>query len=151
MKLKKNNSFGISRIDSGNGRCYFVRLFYNSPAFVCKTFSDKKFGGKRNAKIEAYKWRDKKILSTKTSINTKTKHKNAQGVSYYEYKRFGRNLECFFKAQCFDKTIMHSHTRSYTVSNKRSFDQAHDLAWKWRHKKVIEVRKKVKLLGEKNG
>ncbi|OIO60456.1 MAG: hypothetical protein COZ46_07695 [Verrucomicrobia bacterium CG_4_10_14_3_um_filter_43_23] len=65
MKTKKQKpNKGISRIDSGSTHGWFVRAYRNGKTYA-KLFSDKKLGGKKQARAAAIEYRDS--LFTKIS------------------------------------------------------------------------------------
>jgi hypothetical protein len=111
----------ISRIDSINTHCWYVRVDQKKPS-ISKTFSDGRFGGKRKSLSAALAYRDAIVSKRKKYLYGWYDHKSDKrsttgivGVSVRSYRKITGYRMREYRAVCIDAKTGRNMVRSFST------------------------------------
>lgn len=144
----------ISRIDSGNTHCYFLRILEKRDDGIRKAFSDGMFGGKRKALLAAVKFRDEFLKRFPIDISVHRKAYTfpcfrSKGYYFGSRKRETVDNYEYCTAYCYDKFDHICHEKMFGFVTWGGKKKARQKAIAWRNKMRMMVEKKALALGIK--
>ena len=143
---------GISRIDSIHTHGWYVRIYANSKVFDSKLFSDRQYGGKKAALKSAIMYRDQRqaVAALAKSLDRKEnsrlffsqppKNNKTGVVGVNEVKTISRGKQVHYYQATWNENGK-PHTKKFYIFEKRSVEEAFEMAVAYRKKMEEKLKK----------